>query len=189
MASGSIVRTGRVPRIPWKNGAGTTREVVVFPGSSESADFWWRISVADIVEDAAFSTFVGTERKFLMASRGSLTLDVEGRRRTVIQGQPEAFSGENRVSAVVGAGAAVAINLITRRRVCTGALDVRHLDGPVSLNSTAVAVVLLAGTARTRAGETLEPMEFLLCGPGPETLHFNSAVAVMVRVRVQPAIL
>ncbi|BCW69061.1 HutD family protein [Arthrobacter sp. NicSoilB8] len=173
--------------MPWKNGAGTTREIAVFPAPGENTEirstgFWWRISVADIVQDAAFSTFDDADRQFLVATPSALILDVAGAERAVCQGRPVAFSGEDEVAVKVVTGPTSVINLITRRSACSGAIDVQLQDGRVAISSTAVAVVLLAGSARTGEGRKLVPMQFLLPGPEPETLDCESAIVAVIHV-------
>jgi environmental stress-induced protein Ves len=136
--------------------------------------------VADIVEEADFSTFEGADRHFLLVSSGFLVLDVEGSRRDVIQGRPETFTGEDLVRVKEISEPVSVINLIAKRSVCSSRLDVRHLDGPTTLDPTTVAMVLHTGAAQTRDGRNLEPMEFLVQGQEPETLHFDSAVATTI---------
>ncbi|WP_370120497.1 HutD family protein [Arthrobacter sp. MW3 TE3886] len=126
----SIIRAEGLPRIPWANGAGTTREIAISTPSPVATDFSWRISVADIVEEADFSTFEGADRHFLLVSSGFLVLDVEGSRRDVIQGRPETFTGEDLVRVKEISEPVSVINLIAKRSVCSSRLDVRHLDGP-----------------------------------------------------------
>ncbi|GAA2140421.1 HutD family protein [Arthrobacter humicola] len=176
MPKRSIVRTPRLHRIPWKNGGGTTREVAVFPGGAGPDTFRWRLSLADIVKDAAFSNFRGTDRHFLLATPGNLSMVVDGARRTAAYGRTEAFPGEADVSVKLSSGPTSVINLITARADCTGDVSVDRLDGPLIPQPYAVAWALLDGTAWDDSGEQLEPLDFLMCGPGAEGIHFNEAL-------------
>jgi environmental stress-induced protein Ves len=181
LPSRSIVRSDCLPRVPWKNGAGTTREVAVFPAPA-GPTFWWRISVADICEDAGFSTFAGADRHFVVASPGFLHLDVDGNRRNVAHYQPEAFPGEAQVSVKLVTGPTTAINLITDRSTCAGAIDVQHLDGHLIPHPKAVALVLLAGSAGTNDGLHLRPLDVLMLGAEWERILFKKAVVATVSV-------
>ena len=44
---------------PWKNGGGATREIACWPAGTGLDSFDWRISVATIAADGAFSLFAG----------------------------------------------------------------------------------------------------------------------------------
>ena len=48
--------------LPWKNGGGTTRELLAWPPGV--ADWHWRISVAQVEADGPFSRFDGVQRWF-----------------------------------------------------------------------------------------------------------------------------
>ena len=56
-----LYRAQDYPRMPWRNGAGTTQEVACNAGGS-SAAFDWRLSIADIGESGGFSSFAGYQR-------------------------------------------------------------------------------------------------------------------------------
>jgi len=51
-----------VTPVPWRNGAGTTRELASSAGPD--GGFRWRISLADLARDAPFSSFPATDRLF-----------------------------------------------------------------------------------------------------------------------------
>ena len=51
-------------RMRWKNGGGWTTELAAFPesGADAAAPFDWRVSIAEIESDGAFSPFPGCDR-------------------------------------------------------------------------------------------------------------------------------
>ena len=59
-----VLRAADYRRMRWKNGGGATTELAVLPESSGDVNgaFDWRISIADIESDGAFSAFVGCDR-------------------------------------------------------------------------------------------------------------------------------
>jgi uncharacterized protein len=57
----SVIHTLDVLPQPWKNGGGSTRELLAWPAVQ---DWQVRISLADIVQDGAFSAFPGVQRWF-----------------------------------------------------------------------------------------------------------------------------
>ena len=56
--------------VPWKNGGGSTTQIAVFPPDAGFEDFDWRISLATIAEDGAFSEFPGVERTLALVVPG-----------------------------------------------------------------------------------------------------------------------
>jgi environmental stress-induced protein Ves len=62
------IKNADYKRMPWRNKAGYTTEVVVFPENSalENATFLWRASVAEINRDSSFSRFPGYDRHLLI---------------------------------------------------------------------------------------------------------------------------
>jgi len=58
-------------RMSWKNGAGWTSEILRAP----DADNWqWRLSIAEIENDAPFSVFPGMERELVLLSGNGLRI-------------------------------------------------------------------------------------------------------------------
>lgn len=57
-------------QIPWKNGKGMTTELAISEGGDVN-DFDWRLSIAGVTEDGAFSNFTGIQRYlFLLTGNG-----------------------------------------------------------------------------------------------------------------------
>jgi environmental stress-induced protein Ves len=72
-----ILRWDDAPPRPWKNGGGSTRELLSSPPGSSTEDFDWRISVADITAAAPFSHFPGVRRR-TAALTGAVGLVIDG---------------------------------------------------------------------------------------------------------------
>ena len=58
--------------LPWKNGGGTTRELLAWPPGV--ADWHWRISVAQVDADGPFSVFEGVQRWFAVLDGAGVQL-------------------------------------------------------------------------------------------------------------------
>ncbi len=58
---------------PWRNGAGLTRELVVWPAQG---DWRWRMSVADVVAGGPFSRFEGITRWFAVLTGSGVVLNI-----------------------------------------------------------------------------------------------------------------
>lgn len=72
----TVIHTLDVPPQPWKNGGGSTRELLAWP----TAQGWQiRISLADIVQDGAFSAFPGVQRWFGVVQGAGVGLEYSDR--------------------------------------------------------------------------------------------------------------
>jgi len=76
---------------PWKNGGGTTRELLAWPASR---DWQVRMSVADVAAAGPFSRFPGVERWFAVLEGPGVVLQVGGGSQHVMaDGEPFRFDG------------------------------------------------------------------------------------------------
>ena len=57
---------------PWKNGGGSTREIVCRPPGAGMDGFDWRVSVATIARSGPFSVFTGVDRVIVLGAEGLL---------------------------------------------------------------------------------------------------------------------
>lgn len=80
-----LIRLDDVPRTPWRNGGGVTRELLAAPDASE---WMWRISVAEVGADGPFSAFVGVERWFAVLDGAGVELNVDGHLYRLRPGDP-----------------------------------------------------------------------------------------------------
>ncbi len=70
-----ILRPRDYKVMPWKNGGGTTTEIMVWPeGASVARGFDWRVSTANVAGDGPFSLFGGYRRKLMILSGEGLAL-------------------------------------------------------------------------------------------------------------------
>lgn len=95
---------------PWRNGGGATREhhhVTDAVGAT-----LWRVSVADLVAESAFSVFPGLRRLFVPLA--ALVLVIDGEEVALGAREQIEFEGEQRVLARVFAPTR-ALNVMTRR--------------------------------------------------------------------------
>jgi uncharacterized protein len=95
----------------WKNGGGTTSEIAADAENDPPA---WRISVATIDRDGAFSDFRGYDRT-IVALEGGVRLSVDGTETDLQPFEPFTFRGESSVHAHVAAGPARDLNAMTLR--------------------------------------------------------------------------
>jgi environmental stress-induced protein Ves len=108
----TILRAANYPRMPWKNGGGSTEEITRDAGTGLQG-FGWRLSIADIGESGGFSTFAGYERVISVLQGEGMTLTVEGQVSRPLRAlDPFAFSGESRVHCTLLDGPIRDFNLI-----------------------------------------------------------------------------
>jgi len=149
-----LVRWADAAEVPWKNGGGVTRELVVTGGDP----FEWRLSAATIDRDGPFSEFPGVDRVLVVLRGRGVMLDIDGApTRLDTPGAGVAFAGEAPVGSRLIDGASVDLNLMTRRSLLqatwsvvaaqewsvTDEVDVtvvHVLDGDVAADGSALAV-------------------------------------------------
>ena len=71
----NMVRLEDVKPVPWRNGGGVTRELLVWP---DPDDWRVRMSVAEVAQDGPFSRFDGVQRWFTVLAGAGVRLRLEG---------------------------------------------------------------------------------------------------------------
>jgi uncharacterized protein len=115
-----------IPPVPWKNGGGTTREIACSPIGAGLGEFDWRVSVADVKIDGAFSIFENIDRIIvLLEGAGMQLVGVEGETVHSLTrlGHPFEFNGETPLSAKLVNGGSRDFNVMTRRGTHRAALE------------------------------------------------------------------
>lgn len=93
-----LYRAADYPRMPWRNGGGTTQEVACNPGGN-TASFGWRLSLADVAQDGGFSAFGGYQRIITVLEGHGIELTVDGQRQPPLAPRTAyAFSGDAQVA-------------------------------------------------------------------------------------------
>ena len=108
--------TATLPATPWKNGGGTTREIVCQPAGAGMDSFDWRVSIASIAQSGPFSVFPGLDRVIMLLSGAGVRLraaDIDHRLDS--RGAPFAFSGDVALDCELLGGASTDFNVMTRR--------------------------------------------------------------------------
>ena len=189
-----VIDPAGIAAVPWRNGAGTTRELWVEPGPDRGA--WaWRLSLADLAGDADFSSFPGVDRVFT-AIGGGFALRIDGRPVPVRAAVPIAFPGEAQVTpegVASNPGRPIrALNLMCRRDLCAGSVQVRGPDGADAGagadpgRGTAVALALLDGALRVD-GTPVPLLGVVLLDPGEPIPTVSGAAARLAVVRIRRA--
>jgi hypothetical protein len=70
----NIISADTFKQVPWKNGLGFTTELAINDGGTLD-NFDWRLSIATVSNDGAFSNFKGYRRNLVLISGQGITLD------------------------------------------------------------------------------------------------------------------
>lgn len=145
-----LYRAEDYPRMPWRNGGGTTQEVACNPGGS-TARFDWRLSIADVGQDGGFSAFGGYQRILTVLEGQGIELTVDGRLQAPLAPrQAYAFSGDAQVACRLLDGPIRDFNLIYTPALYHARLQWVSGAGPCVFHSSARTVLLMnAGSAVT----------------------------------------
>lgn len=145
-----VIPANEYRRERWRNQQGWTREIYRAPSTGE----WdWRLSIAEIERDSAFSAFPGVDRELVLLSGNGMRLRFgDG---TVQELAPPhgklRFAGESAITGELVDGPTHDFNLMWRRDRVRADLWHRPLVGPMVIFAepgTTWAVHLLAGQAQ-----------------------------------------
>ena len=153
--SSCVLRASGYTRMRWKNGAGWTSEIFKVHASDErdTNDWLWRLSIAEIEQDAPFSAFPGVERELVLLSGNGLRLRFDdGEVHDLLPPHDKLrFAGERAACGELLDGATRDFNLMWKRDAVTAQLWRRPLVGTMVLfvePGETWAIHLLAGQAR-----------------------------------------
>jgi uncharacterized protein len=149
-----VIRAREYVTRPWKNGGGTTREIVTFPEGSGYDTFEWLISAAHVGGDGPFSIFPEVDRSMAILSGAAMTLHGLGAAPVALTPEtaPYAFAGDVPVTATLANGPVEDLNLMTRRGTYRHAMRRVAMGAPVALLSRGVlAVFAERGAVRAKS--------------------------------------
>ncbi|MFC5577434.1 HutD family protein [Lysobacter niabensis] len=155
-----VIPANEYRRERWRNQLGWTREIYRSP---EEGEWEWRLSIAEIERDSAFSSFPGIDRELVLLSGNGLRLrfdDGELHELEPPHGKLR-FAGERIVVGELVDGPTHDFNLMWRRDRVQAMLWHRPLVGPMVIFAephATWAVHLLAGGARFADDSGLPPL-------------------------------
>jgi uncharacterized protein len=158
----TVLRGAQLVASPWKNGGGVTREIAVgLPDAAQSGagdtsaharfdGFAWRVSLADVAQPGPFSRFDGIDRVLVLLSGAGMMLDEQdgAALRTHTLQRPldiARFAGETSVDARLVDGPTRDFNLMMRRGVASGDVDVWRGAGTHAVSSRVVLLFCAEG--------------------------------------------
>ena len=174
--------------IPWKNGGGVTRDVLISPANANFDAFDWRISIAEIARDGAFSQFPGIDRKLAVLD-GKVVLTVEGHAPVTADMHSPVldFQGEAAVEGRPIDGPATDLNVMTWRGRFVARVARQSAARP---KIGARVTVIIALNALTAAGPEdffhMAPQDALLI-EGSETLTIAPKGVAYYLIEISPS--
>lgn len=101
----------------WKNGGGSTREIVCSPVGADIEHFVWRVSIATIEQSGPFSIFEGVDRIIMLVNGQGVHLKSLHAidHRLDQTGVPFAFPGEAVIDCTLLGEASTDFNVMTQR--------------------------------------------------------------------------
>jgi uncharacterized protein len=100
----------------WRNGGGSTRELLAWPPTTNPHDWQLRVSVATIAHSGAFSSFADITRWFVVLQGPGVRLDLPSGPRALVCGDaPLQFDGEAAPHCHLLDGPTLDLNFMARR--------------------------------------------------------------------------
>lgn len=100
---------------PWKNGLGTTRQIVIWPLDANLSNFEWRVSAAAIIFPGHFSHYPGVSRSLSVLSGKSAELKLGETKQTLsYQGPIVTFDGGDHAEVLSADGPVLDYNVMSR---------------------------------------------------------------------------
>lgn len=170
-----VLRASDYRRMPWKNGGGETREILISPAGATLDSLDWRVSLASVATDGPFSSFPGVQRTLCVIGGAGIRLQVGDAPRCTLldNSEPHTFDGEAATSATLIDGAIVDLNVMSRRARARHAVKRLSIEGAVQLSVHARPTIVFCqcGELRCRADN-----EFALLDP-EDCVVFDHATA------------
>ncbi len=109
------------------------------PDRATIADFDWRISMATVATNGAFSIFPGIDRTLSILEGSGMTLAIEGRQPKLLttSDTPLTFPADVPTSATLVDGPVTDLNVMTRRQALKHRVRRIHVEGSQPVTTSA----------------------------------------------------
>ncbi len=124
--------------LPWRNGLGSTVELLAETPNKNEA-FSWRLSIASVANDGPFSDFSGYDRTLLLLEGSGITLNKPNGVFKVLNSSLDYanFKGEDLIDATLHNGPIKDFNIMTLRSICTSSVTAINKTNESLLNINA----------------------------------------------------
>ncbi len=181
-----VIRLDDVKPTPWRNGGGTTRELIAWPSSH---DWEWRASVAEVSQSGSFSSFPGVQRWFAVLSGDGVGLTVNGQLYELHQiDQPLRFDGAAKTHCELLSGATQDFNLMVHSGRAARMQRVRT-ELRMMIDTPKIIALYAVNTPATlcfyRQEYILEPHSFGFISVGAETaIELSATNALLMEIEL-----
>ncbi|MDT3337498.1 HutD family protein [Shewanella sp. SP1S1-7] len=157
-----LLRYQDCPSTPWKNGGGSTKQLLISPSNADLSNFDYRISIASISSNGPFSSFIGIDRQLCLLEGEGLKLHIQGdnlNSGTILipNDAPFNFKGETQIESQLLGDKVLDFNVMTKRGKYRSNIE------KISINDT-----FTYGSSRNTLNTEQEqnvgmPLQLLLC--------------------------
>ncbi|WP_330148842.1 HutD family protein [Shewanella xiamenensis] len=126
----------------WKNGGGSTKQLLIWPKGADLSNFDFRISIATISSNGPFSLFNGIDRKLCILGGAGVRLNIKGNdieqsEEIVLRPNdpPFCFSGETIIESMLLDKEVLDFNVMTKRKSYNSYLERKDLNGKTTLST------------------------------------------------------
>ncbi|MEL4429136.1 HutD family protein [Shewanella mangrovisoli] len=155
-----IIRYEECESSLWKNGGGSTKQLLIWPKGANLSNFDFRISIATISSDGPFSLFHGIDRQLCILEGEGVKLKIKGndlgQSEEIIlrpNDPPFCFSGETQIESKLLDNQILDFNVMTRRGNYTARIERIKCNGKVQIKTKDNSAQQIANTL---------PIQFLL---------------------------
>ena len=167
-----VFRAADYRRMRWSNDGGWTTELAASRPAADAASFDWRISIAEVESDGAFSTFPGCDRHIALLDGAGMELEFDDSPSIQLDQRLkfQRFDGDRAARGRLLGGPVRDFNVIVRRQAISAKVLHRPLVGPMLFlhdPATSWFVYLLSGHAELKGADDagLAAHESLLLEP------------------------
>jgi environmental stress-induced protein Ves len=175
--------------MPWRNGLGTTIELLK-QDLPDGDGFAWRLSMADVIADGEFSNFSGYDRTLLLLDGNGLMLDCAGVRQRLDKPlQAARFRGEDSTFATLPDGPVKDFNIMTQRQHCAARVTsaVHPAESTINVAANILMVYAVDGELGMN-GDGFADLELpaghlcVLRNPATALLHCGGASHIVIQI-------
>jgi environmental stress-induced protein Ves len=188
-----LLRLAEYQRQEWRNGGGTTAEI--WRERSSGDEFMWRLSMADVASDGAFSVFPDIDRHIILVHGKGMVLQHAGLPTHLLDRLfvPHAFPGDVATNCHLINGPCRDLNLMIRRDLGSGRLEIVRLAAGAQqalIDRSSVALFVLEGkvavTSQSLEIEAADGDTVLLDKDGADIAARTDSVIAVARVDRKP---
>ena len=165
--------------MPWRNGAGTTREIAREPAQTEA--FAWRLSLASLQASGPFSAYPGYQRAVALVEGHGFRLVIKDARAQVLcaRGEHALFAGAAETRCELFDGPCTDLSLMVREPGAINEIARHRIDDEHTLqvsSGTMKALFVLQGAVECRA--LLPSIPDCEAAAHPYALQFNDTLLI-----------